>query len=82
MKFDQQRIDDAVLALLAAYAEGDGHTWKGFDFGVLRRLHERGLIENPVNKNKGVYLTGEGIQRGVRLAEDLFVSKSGADGLE
>lgn len=76
MKYEQQRIDDAVLALLAAFAADDGHTWKGFDFGVLDRLHERGYINNPVNKNKGIYLTNEGMKHGGQRAADLFGSSS------
>ena len=72
MNYDDRRIEDAVLALLAAFCADDGHTWKGFDFEVMNRLHERGLIENPVNKNKGVYLTESGIQQGRKLAEQLF----------
>jgi hypothetical protein len=47
MKYEQQRVDDAVLALLAAFAADDGHTWKGFDFGVMIRLHERGTSAIP-----------------------------------
>ncbi len=76
MNYDDQRIDDTVLALLAAFSARDGHTWKGFDFEVMNRLHARGFIGNPVNKNKGVYLTDEGMERGGQLAETLFGSHS------
>ncbi|MGQ0801038.1 MAG: DUF6429 family protein [Pseudomarimonas sp.] len=79
MHYDEQRIDDAVLALLALFAAGDGHTWKGHDFEVMNRLHARGFIGNPVNKNKGVYLTEAGVETGERLAEVLF-GKSPAGG--
>ncbi len=72
MNYDDQRIDDAVLALLAAFSDSEGHTWKGHDFDVMNRLHERGFIGDHVNKNKGVYLTNEGMERGRELAEDLF----------
>lgn len=76
MEYDDQRIDDAVLALLAFFSAKDGHTWKGHDFGVMERLHERGFIGNPVNRNKGVYLTTEGMERGLRVAEHLFGNSS------
>ena len=72
MSYDNDRIDEAVLALLAAFAADDGHVWKGHDFEVMNRLHERGFISNPVNRNKSVYLTESGISRGGQLAAKLF----------
>ncbi|MCU9850650.1 DUF6429 family protein [Defluviimonas sp. WL0024] len=42
--------------------------WKGFDWECLGRLHEKGLIADPVNKTKSVVLTDEGLRR----AEELF----------
>ena len=74
MNYDDQRIDDAVLALLAAFSDSDSHTWKGHDFDVMKRLHQRGFIGDPVNKNKGLYLTNEGMERGRELADELFGS--------
>lgn len=72
MNYDDRRIEDAVLALLAAFCADDGQPWKGYDFGVMNRLHERGLIDNPVNRNKGVYLTQSGLHEGRKLAGQLF----------
>jgi hypothetical protein len=72
MDYDNERIDEVVLALLAAWAADDGHVWKGHDFEVMNRLHERGFINNPVNRNKSVYLTESGISRGRQLAEQWF----------
>lgn len=72
MTHDQSRIDDAVLALLAAYSFDGGRAWKGYDFGVMDRLHARGFIENPAGKAKSVWLTHEGLARGRLLAERLF----------
>ncbi len=72
MQFDEQRIDDAVLALLVAFCFDDGRSWKGFDRDVMNRLHERGYISNPVGKAKSVSLTEEGEARGRALARALF----------
>lgn len=82
MDYDDQRIDDAALALLALYADRHGHTWKGFDFGIMNRLHERGLITDPVNRNKGVYLTEDGERIGMQLAARWFARRPDGDDAE
>jgi hypothetical protein len=35
-------------------------------------LHEHGFISNPVNKNKSIWLTAEGLERGRQIADRLF----------
>ncbi len=78
MEYDMKLIDDAVLALLAAYSSDDGNAWKGYDFEIMNRLHEQGLISNPVNRNKSIWLTKEGMERGREIAGRMFgVKKSG-----
>jgi len=72
MEYDEKLIEEAVLALLAAFSSDDGNAWKGFDFEVMNRLHEQGLISNPVNRNKSIWLTEEGQERGRQIAERLF----------
>nr|WP_314526362.1 DUF6429 family protein [uncultured Pseudomonas sp.] len=72
MEYDEKLIEDTVLALLAAFSSDDGNTWKGFDFEIMNRLHERGFISNPVNKNKSIWLTAEGLERGRQVASRLF----------
>lgn len=32
MDYDDKSIEEAVLALLAAFSSDDGNAWKGFDF--------------------------------------------------
>ncbi|CAH0650308.1 MULTISPECIES: DUF6429 family protein [Pseudomonas] len=78
MEYDEKLIEDAVLALLAAYSSDKGNAWKGFDFEIMNRLHERGFISNPVNKNKSIWLTVEGLERGRRLADQMFGLKTQA----
>lgn len=36
---------------------------KGFDFETMNRLHEYYLISNPMNKNKLIWLTAQGLER-------------------
>jgi hypothetical protein len=68
--FDTDRIDDAVLALLYLTLHDGFRAWKGFDWETLGRLHEKGLICDPVGKVKSVVLTDEGLER----SEELFVA--------
>lgn len=72
MEYDEKLIEDAVLALLTAFSFDGGRAWKGFDFEVMNRLHEQGFIDDPVNRNKSVWVTPEGMERGREVAERLF----------
>ena len=74
MTYDESKIEDAVLALLSAFSSDGGRAWKGFDFDVMDRLHAQGFIENPASKNKSVGLTPQGLERGRKIAEQLFSS--------
>lgn len=80
MDYDPNRIDEAVLALLAAYSFEHGfngaRAWKGFAFDVLDRLHARGLVHNPVSKANSLWLTEEGLALGQQLAQRLFGAPS------
>ncbi|WP_112908473.1 DUF6429 family protein [Rhizobium leguminosarum] len=46
--------------------------WKGFDWATTDRLHEKGLICDPVNKSKSLVLTDEGLRRSEELFRRLF----------
>ena len=72
MPIDEQKIDEAVLGLLYLTLHEDGRAWKGFDWESLNRLHEKGFIEDPVNKNKSVVLTEKGMAESKRIFEMLF----------
>ena len=74
---NNERIDEAVLALLhlgihERHPVTGARTWKSFDWDALNRLHERGLISNPVSKAKSVILTGEGLQQAEAAFNRLF----------
>ncbi len=75
MKPGFDKIDDTVMALLhlTAFTEGKGEfgvtrAWKGHDWDTLDRLHQKGPVSDPKNKNKSVVLT----ETGRRRAEELF----------
>jgi hypothetical protein len=72
MPLDTDKIDDAVLALLALTLHDHGRAWKGFDWDALDRLHAKGLIHDPVNKTKSVVFTQEGLARAVALRDAMF----------
>lgn len=75
MTIDNDRIDDAVLALMYLGIHDEFRTWKGFDWDALRRLHEKGFIANPVGKAKSVVLTDEGLRESERLFKSLFEAR-------
>ena len=69
---DTDKIDEMVLALLYLTLHDDCRAWKGFDWGALSRLHEKGMIDDPVNKAKSVVLTEGGLERAKKLFETMF----------
>ncbi|CAM2962727.1 MULTISPECIES: DUF6429 family protein [Methylobacterium] len=75
MQIDEERIDDAVLALLWLTLHNECRAWKGFDWEALGRLHAKGLIDDPVGRAKSVVLTEEGLRRSEALFEALFTRK-------
>jgi len=80
MDYDEKRIEETVLALLAAFSFEGGRTWKGFDFDVMDRLHAEGFIDDPKGRTKSVWLTQKGLDQGLRSAERLFGKQSSNDG--
>lgn len=76
MEIDEQKIDEAVLALLYLTLHDGSRAWKSFDWDVLGRLHEKGLIDNPVGKAKSVLFTDEGLKESQRLFQTLFTKDS------
>ena len=72
MDLDTDKIDDAAMALLALTLHDEYRAWKGFDWDVLGRLHEKGLIDDPRNRNKSIVFTEEGRARALELLGSLF----------
>ena len=63
-----------VLALLFLTLHDGGRAWKGHDWDAMSRLHEKGMIDNPVGKAKSVFLTPEGQKRAEELIRRYFGS--------
>lgn len=75
MALDTDRIDDTVLALLYLTLHDQDRAWKGFDFDTLGRLHQKGMIDNPVGQAKSVALTADGLRRSKELFEAMFTQR-------
>jgi hypothetical protein len=75
MDIDTEKIDEAVLALLYLTLHDGSRAWKGFDWDAMNRLHEKGLISNPIGKAKSVLLTDKGLQESERLFEKMFAKR-------
>src|SRR3954470_18600987 len=78
MEIDTIRIDEAVLALLYLGLHDVCRAWKGFDWAAMDRLHEKGLISDPVGKAKSVVFTEEGLREAERLLRELFAARRSA----
>jgi Domain of unknown function (DUF6429) len=72
MNIDQDKVDQAVLALLSLGRHEGSRTWKAFDWEVMGRLHQNGYITDPVGKAKSVLFTEEGLRESERLLNALF----------
>lgn len=74
MNINTDAIDEVALALLYLTLHDHNRAWKGFDWNVLNRLYERGLIGDPVNKTRSVIFTEEGLRESERLFKQHFVN--------
>jgi hypothetical protein len=77
MEYDNDKVDDMVLALLSLTMireKSGARAWKGHDWDTLDRLHEKGYISNPKTKAKSVAVTAEGAKRSRQLFEKFFAS--------
>ncbi|MBR0784270.1 DUF6429 family protein [Bradyrhizobium iriomotense] len=72
MAINKDKIDDAALALLYLTLHDGDRAWKGFDWDVLGRLHDKEMIYDPVGKVKSVMFTPEGLERAKMLFKELF----------
>jgi hypothetical protein len=66
--YDENKVEEVVLALMYLTLHEEVRAWKGFDFRVLDRLYEKGFIRDPKSKARSVVLTEEGRAR----SEELF----------
>ena len=89
MNYDEEKVDEMVLALLyltSFTVGGIARAWKGQDWDVLNRLHEKGLISDPKSKAKSVMLSEDAASvrpdgaeaYSVTFADSIVVIKSAA----
>jgi hypothetical protein len=72
MEIDNDKIDDAVLALMWLTLHGKRRAWKSFAWAATGRLYQKGFICDPANKAKSVVLTDEGLQKAEELFKAMF----------
>ena len=79
MEYDEDKVDEMVLALLflTMFEESPlgARAWKGYDWDALDRLHAKGYISDPKSKAKSVVVTAEG----VNLSRELFAKHFGKE---
>ncbi len=72
MELNQQKVEEAVLAVLWLTLHDEVRAWKSIDWATMDRLHQKGLISNPASKAKSVVFTEEGLAEAERAAKRLF----------
>nr|WP_124384270.1 DUF6429 family protein [Ralstonia sp. SET104] len=79
MAINTDIIDEVVVALLFLNLcdNGGNRAWKSLDWAALNRLHDKGLISNPVSRAKSVTLTEAGRREAERLFTQYFVRSDG-----
>ncbi|RLV57954.1 hypothetical protein D5018_19855 [Parashewanella curva] len=75
MEIDENKIDEAALALLYLTLHDDVRAWKQINWDITDRLYEKGLIYDPVGKNKSVVFTDDGLEKAKMLFEQMFTKK-------
>ena len=75
MDIDTEKVDEAVLAILYLTLHDHVRAWKGIDWEAMARLHQKGLIEDPVGKQKSVVFTDEGLRKAAICFDKLFARR-------
>jgi hypothetical protein len=71
-QIDWDRLEEAAFAILCLTLH-EGRAWKGLDWELMDRLHERGWILDPKGKAKSVVVTEEGEE----IAHQLLIKHFG-----
>jgi hypothetical protein len=72
MDYNKDKVAEAALALLYLTLRNKYRAWKGLDWDIMNRLHERGYVFDPKNKNKSIEFTEEGLHKAEGLFKQLF----------
>lgn len=76
MDIDEEKIDDATLAILSISMDKNRSAWKQVDWSITNRLYEKGFIHNPVGTTKSITFTEEGEAKAAELFKTLFCKNS------
>jgi preprotein translocase subunit SecA len=72
MEIDNDKIDEAVLALMWLTVHDKRRAWKSFAWAATSRLYQKGFIRDPASKAKSIVLTDEGLQKAEELFKAMF----------
>jgi hypothetical protein len=81
VKYNQDKVDEMTMALLylvtTKLKDGTGgRAWKGFHLETMKRLQEKGWIEETNRKELSLHVTEEGFKK----SEQLFLAHFGQEG--
>jgi hypothetical protein len=65
----------ALMYLTSSHDQYATRAWKGLDWSVLDRLHEKGYISDPKGKGPTIDLS----EKGGKLSKELFFKYFGLD---
>ncbi len=72
LKMDEDKIDDAAIAILGLTLHDERRVWKTIDWAITQRLWEKGLISDPTGKSKSILLTDKGMTLARAKLSELF----------
>ena len=72
MEYDQDKVDEMVLALLWLTPANPRRAWKSHDWDAMERLHAKRYISDPKSRAKSVVVSKEGERRARELFERHF----------
>ena len=75
MEYDQDKVDEMVLALLWLTRADPRRAWESHDWDTMDRLHAKGYISDPKSRAKSVVFSEEGERRARELFERHFGRK-------
>ncbi len=72
MNIDEDKIDEAAMALMYLTLHDSCRVWKQLDWDITNRLYEKGLISDPAGKAKSLVLTEQGLEQSEQFFKKLF----------
>jgi hypothetical protein len=72
MKLNQEKVEEAVLAVLWLTLHNECEAWKTIDWDSMDRLYRKGFISNPAHRARSVVLSEQGLAEAERVAKRLF----------